>query len=75
MNLDEARKNEGKVLVHCQAGISRSPTIVIAYLMKTKNLNQIEAYSEVHKIRPIIDPNMSFRCQLVEYEKKKESLI
>jgi len=34
--IEQAISNQGKVLVHCAAGVSRSPTIVTAYLMKKK---------------------------------------
>ena len=60
-----------KVLVHCQAGISRSPTIVIAYLMKKEKKEFQTVYNEVKAIRPIIEPNFKFYIQLVEYGKKK----
>ena len=32
--LDEAREQRATVLVHCVAGASRSPTVVMAYLMQ-----------------------------------------
>lgn len=58
------------MLVHCQAGISRSPTIVIAYLMKKFNLKLDDAYSQVRSKRPIISPNLVFYSQLMDYESK-----
>lgn len=67
-----------KVLVHCQAGISRSPTIVIAYLMYKYNLSMNDAYSKVKDIRPIVAPNLIFMSQLMDYEAKlnpKESNV
>lgn len=54
------------VLVHCEAGMSRSATIVIAYMMsKGKTLE--EAYDETHKKREIIAPNNGFWFQLYQY--------
>ena len=59
----------GKVLIHCQAGISRSPTIVIAYLMKVNKLTMNNAYNEVKDKRCIIGPNIIFLSQLYDFEK------
>jgi protein-tyrosine phosphatase len=66
--IDKVKQQNGKVLVHCQAGISRSPTIVIAYLMNSKNLSLEECYDDVKKIRPIVEPNFLFYSQLHIYE-------
>jgi len=38
--LDDCRKRSRKVLVHCFAGVSRSATVVIAYLMKEARARQ-----------------------------------
>lgn len=54
--------------MHCQAGISRSPTVVIAYLMSRTNLEMNEAYNRVKQKRPIIGPNLIFMSQLQEYD-------
>ena len=64
---------EHRVLVHCQAGISRSPTIVAAYLMGTGNLSADAALSETRRRHPPSLPNEGFRRQLDLYEDALDS--
>jgi len=58
------------VLVNCAAGISRSATLVIAYLMKYCRLNLKEAFLYVKRRRNRICPNEKFMTYLLEYELK-----
>lgn len=58
----------GNVLVHCQAGISRSASVMIAYLMKSRDLEYNEALSFITSKRSIVCPNLGFRYQLQLYE-------
>jgi len=67
--IDEAKKAGAGVLVHCQAGISRSPTIAVAYLMKNNYpMAMSDAYKFVKTKRSIISPNLNFMGQLWEFE-------
>jgi protein-tyrosine phosphatase len=59
----------GNVLVHCHAGVSRSATLVIAYLMQEKRLTFDEAFSYASKFRPVIFPNQGFQKQLKEWQR------
>lgn len=63
-NLNSGRK----VLVHCAAGVSRSASFTIAYLMKYKKMDFKESYEFVKQKRKIIRPNSGFIDQLKEYE-------
>ncbi|CDO69767.1 hypothetical protein BN946_scf184766.g12 [Trametes cinnabarina] len=52
------------VLVHCAMGISRSPTVVCAYLIAQKSMSPREALEFVASRRQIVSPNPGFRRQL-----------
>ncbi|CAK91959.1 unnamed protein product (macronuclear) [Paramecium tetraurelia] len=63
----------GSVLVHCAAGVSRSASIVIAYLMRNKGWTYSEAFSHVKSKRFVICPNSGFQRQLKLFEKQLRS--
>ena len=44
---DKVREANGCVLIHCLAGISRSPTVAIAYIMHIFGMTSEEAYRSV----------------------------
>lgn len=52
------------------AGISRSSTVVIYYLMKHHYYSVGNAYDHVKKVRPTIQPNPAFVVYLYRYERK-----
>jgi dual specificity MAP kinase phosphatase len=66
--IDLARSRSGSVLIHCQAGVSRSPTIAVAYLIKQFPMSLVDAYKFVKNRRSIISPNLNFMGQLLEFE-------
>ncbi|NWI78531.1 DUS1 phosphatase, partial [Dryoscopus gambensis] len=66
--IDSVKNDGGRVFVHCQAGISRSATICLAYLMRTNRVKLDEAFEFVKQRRSIISPNFSFMGQLLQFE-------
>ncbi|XP_068167900.1 dual specificity protein phosphatase 2 isoform X2 [Antennarius striatus] len=66
--IDSVKQRGGRVLVHCQAGISRSATICLAYLMHTQRVKLEEAFDFVKQRRKIISPNLAFMGQLLQFE-------
>ncbi|KAM9365498.1 dual specificity protein phosphatase 19-like [Pholidichthys leucotaenia] len=66
--IDQARQQDGVVLVHCNAGVSRSSSIVIGYLMLREGLSFDDAYSQTKLARPSIRPNPGFYQQLQNYK-------
>jgi protein-tyrosine phosphatase len=66
--IDRARSSNQTILVHCQCGVARSATVIIAYVMKTLNLPMQEAYNHVKQLAPAISPNLGLLFQLREFE-------
>lgn len=63
--IDEIVKSQGKVLVHCVRGISRSVTACLAYFVKYANLSLRDSYKLVKSRRSVARPHQGFwRCLL-----------
>uniref|UniRef100_A0A8C6SA23 protein-tyrosine-phosphatase n=1 Tax=Neogobius melanostomus TaxID=47308 RepID=A0A8C6SA23_9GOBI len=67
--IDEARAQKRGVLVHCLAGISRSVTVTVAYLMQKLRLSMNDAYDIVKTKKSNISPNFNFMGQLLDFER------
>lgn len=68
--IDSVRDAGGSVFVHCNAGVSRSAAVVIAYLMTHQLLSYTDAYQLLKSVRPCIKPNEGFVRQLKSLEKR-----
>ena len=64
--LDSAVNSQSGVLIHCFAGVSRSATVTIAYLMRRRCMSFDNAHSLVSEKRTGISPNIHFLMQLKE---------
>ena len=56
--------------MHCLAGVSRSVTVTLAYLMHTKSLCLNDAFSLVRARKPDVSPNFHFMEQLHSFERE-----
>ena len=53
--------NDKNILIHCNAGISRSVSIIIYYLMKKHNYKFDDALKHIQKIKEDANPNHQFK--------------
>ncbi|AET38787.1 tyrosine/serine/threonine protein phosphatase MSG5 Ecym_3294 [Eremothecium cymbalariae DBVPG len=56
-----------KVLVHCQCGVSRSASLIVAYIMRYRKMSLNDAYNHLKNIAKDISPNMNLIFQLMEW--------
>lgn len=68
--IDEARSKGAGVLVHCLAGVSRSVTVTLAYIMFARTLSLNDAFSLVRARKPDVSPNFHFMEQLHTFERQ-----
>ncbi|KAJ7173731.1 protein-tyrosine phosphatase-like protein [Mycena filopes] len=59
-----AENEENNVLVHCFQGVSRSATVVCAYIVATTTMTASESIAYTQAKRSIVCPNLGFRNQL-----------
>ena len=59
---------QGRVLIHCIAGVSRSVTLLLMHLVAVHRVSLKQAHDFVHFRRPYIVPNEGFRLQLALFE-------
>ncbi|RLV92470.1 Dual specificity protein phosphatase PPS1 [Spathaspora sp. JA1] len=64
----------GKILVHCRVGVSRSATVVIAEIMRRLQLSLPQAYlfTRVRRLNIIIQPNLRFMYELFKWEEQEK---
>lgn len=67
---EEVSEQGGRVFVHCYQGVSRSTSLVIAYLMWRKGQSFEDAFQYVKSQRGTTNPNMGFACQLLQCQKR-----
>ncbi|CAH9116393.1 unnamed protein product [Cuscuta europaea] len=68
--LEECERDRARVLVHCMTGKSRSPAIVMAFLMKSKGWKLAQSYQWVKERRPVVELTQAIYQQLQEYEQQ-----
>lgn len=66
--IHSARLSGGAVLIHCLAGVSRSVTVAVAYVMSVTTLGWKEALFAVRQARTCANPNFGFKRQLHDFE-------
>ena len=71
--INKAKLSGGNILIHCQLGISRSTSCLIAYMIKYLNYSTLSALQFIKKFRPNVMPNFGFLQQLKNYENKIKS--
>jgi hypothetical protein len=64
--MQEVLASGGRLLLHCAAGVSRSATILVAYLMWSERKTYEEALDALREARPVVDPHPAFAAQLRE---------
>ena len=65
--IDNVKEKGGRVLVHCIQGISRSVTLVMAYLIYKNKITYDKAFNIVQSKREISSPNFGFSIQLQNF--------
>lgn len=69
---DATAGDDARVLVHCEAGVSRSATVAAALLMHRDGVTFFDAFATLRAGRPGVLPNIGFASQLQRLEHRGE---
>ena len=67
--IESARKNNCNILIHCKLGISRSTSILIAYMIKHYGYSVKKSLDLIKSKRKQVNPNNGFINQLYSFER------
>lgn len=65
--IQSARQRGQRILIHCQCGVSRSASLIVAYIMRYAKLPLNDAYEKLKSVAHDISPNMGLIFQLMEW--------
>jgi len=68
--VESALESGGRVLVHCEQGISRSAALLSAHVMRQRGRTALEALRSLKSKRQIVDPNPGFLQALLDWERQ-----
>lgn len=68
--MHKATLQNKKVLIHCQCGVSRSASLMVAYIMRYFNMSLNNAYNKLKSVAKDISPNMGLIFQLMEWSEE-----
>ena len=68
--IEGAKKEGGRVYVHCVQGISRSTTMILCYMIFTQKITLDDGLKYIRERRQIANPNMTFMAQLIWWHKR-----
>lgn len=71
--IEAVRQKGGRVFVHCCKGVSRSTSLVIAYLTWLQRCTFQDAFNFVKAARAVTNPNLGFACQLLQFQKQLQN--
>ena len=70
--LEDAISTGGRVLIHCNYGISRSSSMAICYLMHARNWDYERALSHLKSVRSICEPNAGYVLSLMTWASHRQ---
>ena len=72
--IDSAVGRDGKVYIHCSAGVGRAPSMAAAYLI-SKGVRAEDALGKIRRVRPFIRPTPGQILALKEFEKNERQRL